>query len=159
MNDLCAALAQILKKYGSLGEAVKKAYFAIENSNGNRSELDLVSALISLFPDCGAVSQNPKGACKKLHMFLRWMVRRNSPVDLGLWDWVRPSELIMPLDVHVLDESKRLGLIPQNASPSAKTAVFLTNQLKQIWPDDPCKGDFALFGLGVDKEAGNGNIN
>lgn len=118
-------------------------------SDAKPRELLLVRALISLFPGIKCVSQNPAGACKKLHMFLRWMVRRNSPVDLGLWKWASPKELLIPLDVHVMQESARLGLLPENANASAKTAVLLTRQAAQIWPDDPVRADFALFGLGV----------
>ena len=83
-------------------------------------------------------------------MFLRWMVRQNSPVDLGIWNWYNPANLIIPLDVHVIQESIKLGLLPENSKGTLKTAIELTNILKQIWPDDPCKGDYALFGLGVD---------
>ena len=84
-------------------------------------------------------------------MYLRWMVRRNSPVDLGLWNWYSPADLILPLDTHVIQESIRLGLIPEKSSATLKTARAVTNSLKEIWQDDPCKGDFALFGLGVDQ--------
>ena len=80
------------------------------------------------------------------------MVRQNSPVDLGLWNWILPEDLIIPLDTHVIQEAEKLRLIPENSPASMKTAQKITVQLKQIWPDDPCKGDFALFGLGVDEE-------
>ena len=79
------------------------------------------------------------------------MVRKNSPVDLGLWSWCSPSELLIPLDVHVMQESVKLGLLKAGAKADRRTAVILTERLKKIWPEDPCKGDFALFGLGVDK--------
>lgn len=148
MNALCARLAQILRKDNSLGEAVRKNYDAIQEKNS----LSLVSALISTFPKIKCVSQNADGACKKLHMFLRWMVRQNSPVDLGLWKWASAKDLLVPLDVHVMKESERLGLLAPKSSPSAKTALSLTRKMTQIWPDDPAKGDFALFGLGVDAE-------
>ena len=97
MAELCSRLAQIVEERGSLGAAVRARY-GQEGATKNEGaaaplglatvspELRLVAALISLFPGVKCVSQNPKGACKKLHMFLRWMVRRGSPVDLGLWD-------------------------------------------------------------------------
>ena len=115
-------------------------------------ELRLVSVLISLFPGVKCVSQNPKGACKKLHMFLRWMVRRGSTVDLGLWNWANPADLLIPLDTHVLQESARLGLIAPNAAASAKTAIDLTQKMAAAFPGDPARADYALFGLGVDGE-------
>lgn len=146
MNALCARLAELLRENDSLGEAVRKKYEAIQEKNS----LSLVSALISTFPNIKCVSQNADGACKKLHMFLRWMVRRNSPVDLGLWKWASAKDLLIPLDVHVMKESERLGLLAPKSSPSAKTALALTRKMAQIWPDDPAKGDFALFGLGMD---------
>ena len=84
-------------------------------------------------------------------MFLRWMVRTSSPVDLGLWTWYSPSDLLIPLDTHVLQESVKLGLIPEGSAGTSKTARKLTDMLKQVWPDDPARGDFALFGLGFDQ--------
>ena len=86
-------------------------------------------------------------------MFLRWMVRDNSPVDLGLWSGlIDKRSLIMPLDTHVLTEASRLGLLSIRASaPSAtmSAARRLTATLATVFPDDPLKGDFALFGYGV----------
>ena len=84
-------------------------------------------------------------------MFLRWMVRRGSPVDLGLWKWADSASLLIPLDVHVMQEAAKLGLIPEGATASRKTAELLTSALVEVFPGDPCRGDFALFGLGVDK--------
>ena len=78
------------------------------------------------------------------------MVRTDSPVDLGLWTWYNPENLVIPLDVHVLQESIRLGLLAENSRPNRKTAMELTEKMKEIWPNDPCRADFALFGLGVD---------
>ena len=84
-------------------------------------------------------------------MFLRWMVRSGSPVDLGLWsDFIDRRKLIMPLDTHVLQQSVRLGLL-QSKTATMNTARRLTDKLAEIFPDDPLKGDFALFGYGVNK--------
>ena len=156
MADLCGRLARIVEEHGSLGAAVRARY-GLEKPCGVSGpslpqELRLVSALISLFPGVKCVSQNPKGACKKLHMFLRWMVRRGSPVDLGLWDWASAADLLIPLDTHVLQESARLGLIAPNAAASAKTAIELTKKMAEAFPGDPARADYALFGLGVDGE-------
>lgn len=148
MAALCGRLAQIVEEHGSLGAAVRARY----GQESLPQELRLVAALISLFPGVKCVSQNPKGACKKLHMFLRWMVRRGSPVDLGLWDWASAADLLIPLDTHVLQESARLGLIAPNAAASAKTAIALTQKMAAAFPGDPARADYALFGLGVDEE-------
>ena len=168
MNVLCGRLAEIVRQSGSLGTAVRAAYEAaplgLTKNYGKTKrsaahlglaavprELRLVSALISLFPGVKCVSQNPKGACKKLHMFLRWMVRQGSPVDLGLWKWASAADLLIPLDTHVLQESARLGLIAESAPASAKTAIELTQKMAQVFAGDPARADYALFGLGVDK--------
>ena len=85
-------------------------------------------------------------------MFLRWMVRDGSPVDLGLWsDIMDRRTLIMPLDTHVVQESLRMGLL-KSRTASMGTARRLTDAMLEIFPADPLKGDFALFGLGVDEE-------
>ena len=82
---------------------------------------------------------------------MRWMVRSSSPVDLGLWaDFIAKDSLVMPLDVHVLHESKRLGLM-ESSTASMAAAIRLTETMRQIFPGDPLKGDFALFGYGVNK--------
>ena len=88
-------------------------------------------------------------ACKRLFMFLRWMVRDNSPVDIGIWSDILDKEtLIMPLDVHVMQEARRLGLI-ETDSATFSTARRLTATMAEVFPGDPLKGDFALFGVGV----------
>jgi uncharacterized protein (TIGR02757 family) len=83
-------------------------------------------------------------------MFLRWMVRDDSPVDLGLWkDIIDKRTLIIPMDTHVMQEANKLGLI-NSKTASMSSAMKLTAKLKEVFPDDPLKGDFALFGVGVD---------
>lgn len=88
-------------------------------------------------------------ACKRINMFLRWMVRSdNKGVDFGLWKTIKPSQLICPCDVHVDRVGRRLGLITRKQT-DWQTAKELTANLKLIDPEDPVKYDFALFGLGV----------
>ena len=81
-------------------------------------------------------------------MLLRWLVRTDSPVDVGLWTWFSKKDLLMPLDTHVMQQSNELGLICSK-SANLRTAVALTKKVAEIFPDDPVKADFALFGLGV----------
>ena len=77
------------------------------------------------------------------------MVRDNSPVDLGLWSsFIDKRTLIIPMDTHVLQEANRLGLI-NSKTASMSVAIKLSHRLSEIFPDDPMKGDFALFGYGV----------
>lgn len=87
--------------------------------------------------------------CKRINMFLRWMVRDNSTgVDFGLWDTIKSSQLLMPLDVHVDRVGRKLGLIKRRQR-DFKTVLELTKALKKFDPSDPVKYDFALFGIGV----------
>lgn len=88
-------------------------------------------------------------ACKRLNMFLRWMVRRDEQgVDFGLWKAISPSQLMCPLDVHVQRVATRLGLL-QRTQGDWKAVTELTENLRRLDPADPVKYDFALFGLGV----------
>ncbi len=89
-------------------------------------------------------------ACKRICMFLRWMVRTDPRgVDFGIWKNIKPAQLICPLDVHVQRQAERLQLIPP-APASWKLAKQLTEQLRHFDPIDPVKYDFALFGLGIE---------
>ena len=112
----------------------------------------LLHVIADGFPQCRAVPQKGASANKRTNMFLRWMVRTNSPVDAGLWTWFSPADLLIPLDTHVLRQAKNFGLISERSVATEKTARELTDALKRIWPDDPCRGDFALFGAGVSGE-------
>lgn len=88
-------------------------------------------------------------ACKRLNMFLRWMVRKDDRgVDLGLWQTLRPAQLVIPLDLHVSRVARKFRLLERTAT-DWKAAVELTNKMKMICPDDPVRMDYALFGLGV----------
>ncbi len=90
-----------------------------------------------------------KSACKRINMYLRWMVRQdNSGVDFGLWKNIPPAALICPCDVHVDRIARKLGLI-QRKQTDWQTAEELTENLRSFDPLDPVKYDFALFGLGV----------
>jgi uncharacterized protein (TIGR02757 family) len=88
-------------------------------------------------------------ACKRLNMFLRWMVRNdNCGVDFGIWQKISPKQLICPLDVHVSRVAYRLGLLPDEKA-NWQNAKALTSQLRLINPQDPVLYDYALFGLGM----------
>ena len=92
--------------------------------------------------------EDRKAPNKKISMMRRWMVRDDGRVDLGLWKDSRKSDLILPLDVHVYDQATALGLTERKQKDIVTTRE-ITDTFKEIWPDDPCKGDFALFGYGV----------
>jgi uncharacterized protein (TIGR02757 family) len=93
-----------------------------------------------------------KSTCKRLNMFLRWMVRKdNCGVDFGIWNTIPSSALICPCDVHVDRVARKLGLIKRKQTDWL-TAVELTNHLKKFDANDPVKYDFALFGLGIEEK-------
>ncbi|HHG83855.1 MAG TPA: TIGR02757 family protein [Bacteroidetes bacterium] len=94
---------------------------------------------------------NPErgSSAKRLNMFLRWMVRKDGRgVDFGIWNNMRPAQLVCPLDVHTGNVGRKLGLI-QRKGNNWKAALELTNGLRTLDPTDPVKYDFALFGLGI----------
>lgn len=87
--------------------------------------------------------------CKRLNMFLRWMVRKdNKGVDFGLWENISPSILICPLDVHVVRVAKRLNILVRKQT-DWQAAIELTTYLRTLDSNDPIKYDFGLFGMGV----------
>jgi uncharacterized protein (TIGR02757 family) len=97
-------------------------------------------------------SPSQKSTCKRLNMFLRWMVRKdNYGVDFGLWNHIKPSELICPCDLHVDRVARKLNLITRKQT-DWQTAVELTKRLREFDPVDPVKYDFALFGLGIEEK-------
>jgi uncharacterized protein (TIGR02757 family) len=97
-------------------------------------------------------SPSQKSTCKRLNMFLRWMVRKDDHgVDFGIWNQINPANLIMPCDLHVDRVARKLNLITRKQT-DWQTAVELTDRLREFDPLDPVKYDFALFGLGIEEK-------
>ena len=144
MHALLAGMAEVVAAHGSLGAYARA---------GSSDALSAVALFCRGFgQSTPLVPSNPKSACKRLCMFLRWMSRSGSPVDLGLWaGFIDRRTLIMPLDTHVVGEAAAMGLLRSKAA-SMPAALKLTDEMRKVFPDDPLKGDFALFGLGVDTE-------
>lgn len=155
-NRFLTALSLMIDQYKSI-----KAY--LQANMKTRECLEAVFLISNWFHTHNSSEVIPKvpeftheglsniSSCKRICMFLRWMVRTNSPVDLGLWDEIIDRRtLIIPMDTHVVQESMRLGLLASK-STSMSNAIKLSQKLAEIFPDDPIKGDFALFGIGVDK--------
>jgi uncharacterized protein (TIGR02757 family) len=88
-----------------------------------------------------------QSSSKRWHMFLRWMIRKDD-IDLGLWNFIPKNRLILPLDTHLFDISRNLGLT-QRKSPSRLAAIEITERFKEWDPEDPIKYDFALCRLGI----------
>lgn len=147
---LISSLQRIYLDYGGLENLfvtkskTETAFVAIENFRNvlfQYEHLNRVEKHIS----------NPlkNSACKRLHMFLRWMVRKDEmDVDFGIWNTLSPSQLICPLDVHTARVSRKLGLLVRSQN-DRKAAEELTQNLSYLCKEDPVKYDFALFGAGV----------
>lgn len=106
-------------------------------------------ALRQMFGHCyGIPSLFSPSAAKRVNMFLRWMVRKDD-VDVGVWSHVLDkSKLLIPVDTHVMRMAAALGITSQKTA-NEKAMLEITEYFKAIFPDDPCMGDFALFGYGV----------
>lgn len=143
MYTLLVAMHKMLHEYGSIGQYVQ---------SHAKDGFTAVKCITDYFSSMGIetiIPKNTTSACKRVCMFLRWMVRDGSPVDLGLWNgFIDKRTLIIPMDTHVLQQANRLGLIHAKTA-SMSVARNLSARLAEIFPDDPLKGDFALFGYGV----------
>lgn len=93
---------------------------------------------------------NPQngGAMKRMNMFLRWMIRKSS-VDVGIWSFMKPKDLYIPLDVHVARISRQMGLLLRKSN-DYRAVVELMTSLREFCPEDPVKYDFAMFAFGVE---------
>ena len=139
--DLCERLYDIYQNYTTMEQAVCKQYDEIKNP-------DWVQSVLNLFPGVKGVPKDTKSACKRVCMFMRWMVRWGSDVDLGIWSFIPTSKLIVPLDTHVARMARQLGLITVKGN-NMRAAYQLTQQCRLAFPNDPAKADFALFGYGI----------
>ena len=151
---------RVLKEYGSLEGLFREGFSRTNNLKS--SLIHFVSVLNNVtVPDSLAdrvkgrerqsqfLISSPSGqsACKRLNLFLRWMVRKDC-VDMGLWHWMPRELLLIPVDTHVARLSRCLSLTMRK-NPDWKMAEEITNRLKEWSPDDPVKYDLALFGSGV----------
>lgn len=146
MLEFLDSLREMIINNGSIGAFAEKhakrhtALEVLEAFGGYFRERDIK----------GMVPSPRSSVAKRPCMFMRWMVRDSSPVDLGLWsEFVDKRTLYIPLDTHVMQEACHLELI-SGKTASWNTVVNITEALKEVFPDDPVKGDFALFGYGVD---------
>jgi len=146
-----------LKKITTLEDVFKKGYE--ENSSAIDGIGELIKTLKSIYPYStkgydfliGKVTTKTKGAgaLKRWMMFLRWMVRCDN-IDMGLWSDIYKANLIIPLDTHTFNVSKKLGLLKRKTY-DLHSAVELTKKLKEFDNNDPLKYDFALYRIGQEK--------
>lgn len=128
-------------EFAGICRNIEKFYAA-----GNQSMESL--GINGIRTDIYGKADDPKAANKKINMMRRWFVRRNSLVDLGIWTGTDPAELLLPLDVHSHRQAFELGLTGRKGK-DLRTVEEITEKLSGIFPGDPCRGDFALFGYGV----------
>jgi uncharacterized protein (TIGR02757 family) len=127
MNDKDENIEKVLNGF-------KKYFFSLEHLKRTEKHIS---------------SPSQKSTCKRLNMFLRWMVRQdNKKVDFGIWKKISPGQLICPIDVHVARIARKLKLLKRKQTDWL-AAIELTNNLKRLDVHDPAKYDFALFGLGA----------
>lgn len=114
------------------------------------SSMDSIERLTDTDIRCGIFGQKEdrKAPNKKISMMRRWLTRDDGKVDLGVWRNSMKTDLILPLDVHVYTQATALGLTSRRQKDIV-TAHEITDAFREIWPEDPCLGDFALFGYGV----------
>lgn len=137
--DLCDRIYNLYKEYGDI-------YLYLRKHTDNP-----VKAISDYFKGVKGIPDYDKGsACKRICMFLRWMVR-DGVVDIGTYSFIDKADLIIPLDTHVHQVALQLG-ITKRKQADMKTAIEITEYFKTVFPDDPARGDFALFGAGINQD-------
>ncbi len=141
-RDEDASLHRTVKwsEFAAICGRLRKAY-SVRNSLEGMTDNEIRTGIFGQKEDRRAPN-------KKISMMRRWLVRDDGKVDLGVWKATDKSSLILPLDVHVYSQASALGLTGRRQKDIV-TAQEITDAFREIWPDDPCKGDFALFGYGV----------
>jgi uncharacterized protein (TIGR02757 family) len=140
---LLERIAVAIETYGSLGELFRCCYRSGDADIGP----SLTRFVETLGSDYLLPSPKDGSACKRMNLFLRWMVRRTPP-DLGIWDFVDPAKLVVPLDTHVHRIATFLGLNKRRTA-DWKAARSITDRLAKFDPHDPIRYDFAICRLGI----------
>jgi uncharacterized protein (TIGR02757 family) len=150
LSYFICALRMIYEDYGGL-EPV------FSSGSRNRGAFGALAGFRKVFLSCGVPGRSSKhipdvergSAAKRLNLFLMWMVRKDERgVHFGLWNSISPSDLMIPLDTHVGRAARSLGLLSRKAN-DWQAVEELTAELRKIDPEDPCRFDFSLFGLGL----------
>lgn len=154
------AFLEFLQKHYRKNTSLESAFFnnnTLDNpsveqgiSNFHNYFFEMSSALNRTRKHIGTPER--KSSCKRLNMYLRWMVRRdNRGVDFGIWRAIHPRDLFMPLDVHVERIARELGLLKRKQK-DWKSVEELTMNMRSFDPEDPVKYDFALFGMSIERK-------
>jgi uncharacterized protein (TIGR02757 family) len=148
-------LAWMLRGFKHIYERHESLEAFLRNSIGGSAmpAWDMVRVLSGVMTAANGGSFNKKcfpanyerAALKRINLALRWLVRNDGIVDMGVWTFISPKRLYIPLDVHVGDNARKLGILSRKAN-DRRAVEMLTAQLVEYCPDDPIKYDFALFG-------------
>ena len=146
---LLSGISRILSEYGTL----ENIFCTVNRSN----IIDMQKIFIKKIRKAcnnrtGLLLADPENgsACKRLNLFLRWMVRKDS-IDPGVWSKIKPDMLLIPLDTHMLEISRILGFT-EKKNASLKAVIQVTEKFKKITPEDPVRYDFSLTRLGIHPE-------
>tara|TARA_R100000908_G_scaffold59878_2_gene36862 strand:+ start:119217 stop:120065 length:849 start_codon:yes stop_codon:yes gene_type:complete len=153
MHWLTKTLQSIMLKFGDF-----EKFWAFCHERATRENRELIAVFHEQFftfhPEIPQrvrkhVSNPEKNSsAKRLYMYLRWVIRNDSPVDPGTMNFISPAKLKIPLDVHVARQARKLGLLSRKQN-DWKAVLELTKRMQHLDPEDPAKYDYALFGIGV----------
>ncbi|WP_024653509.1 TIGR02757 family protein [Borrelia persica] len=144
-------------------KTIKEKYLSIENLFYSiyKKNKNFITSLDDLITQMENINESPFGiifpkpskgsACKRLFLFLRWMIRKDD-VDLGIWDKISPSNLIVPMDTHMIGISAKLFNLKNTKNASLKQAIEVTKHFSEQNKDDPVKYDFSLTRFGINKK-------
>ena len=149
--DLLLGVKMVIQRHGSLNKCFSQA-LSEEDINILSAMVFFVEEMLSWGNDPGHLVARPEkgSACKRMNLFLRWMVRRDR-VDPGGWTDIPPSKLIIPLDTHMHRISQKLSLTEKKQA-NLNTALEITEQFKELCPEDPTRYDFTLTRFGIRDE-------
>ena len=148
-HDLMQSLYNVYQQHATLEEALFATLVGTRRAvsyDPQGAKTRILESLISFF-NANGIPKDSKSACKRLCLFLRWMIRRDGIVDLGVWRKFSPADLLIPLDVHVNRVAHQHGLLTRT-SADMRAVLELTANCYKLYPHDPAIMDFALFGAG-----------
>jgi len=153
ISALLTGIAETIREYGTLESCFMEGYLKSQKS-GSENLFPALERFVRILSkksggDMGFILPAPEkgGACKRLNLFLRWMVRSDS-VDPGGWVELNPSALLVPLDTHMLKNGRALGLTSRRQA-DRKTTLEITESFRKFDPEDPVRYDFSLTRLGI----------
>lgn len=139
LSNIRYFLKQVYTKFETLEDCI------LDAMSKHLEFTSYIEVLCAIFNGCNGIPKDTKSCCKRLNLMLRWLVRQNSPIDVGIWKSLDQSKLLLPLDVHSLNTLREIGAIKRKSN-DMKTVIEATEWAKEICPNDPTSLDFYLFG-------------